>query len=267
MGMNPHDGSSGCNRVCARIGPESASRRRRALRRRQAAMAKRERRRERIRQTRLRMAAAVTVAFVMLLPVAFAVHRAGTVSNVSGRPDATYTAATWCATGMTPVIWTQESRSMNTLPRPMAQTIVGTSNGACRRMLSWPLRRVEKLAAFDAPAQPWLAGHRGVDLAAEERDELVAPADGVVSFVGIVAGKQVVGIRHADLTLTFEPAISELRTGAKVTRDEPFGMVGARSDHCDGSCLHWGVRRGDDYLDPVAMSEPRRIALKPVSRR
>ncbi|WP_163197254.1 M23 family metallopeptidase [Bifidobacterium platyrrhinorum] len=110
-----------------------------------------------------------------------------------------------------------------------------------------------------------MSGHRGMDLAAGERDALLAPGDGVVSFAGEVAGKQVVSIRHKGLTITFEPAITDLAVGAQVSRGRRFGEVGGRSDHCDGACLHWGVRRGkDDYLDPEAMASRRRIALKPA---
>lgn len=146
-----------------------------------------------------------------------------------------------------------------------ARGVVPVSDGACRRAMSWPLRHVEQTRGFDPPERPWLAGHRGVDLAAGEHDELIAPADGVVSFVGEVAGKQVVSIRHRDLTLTFEPAVTGLSVGARVTRDQPFGEVGLGSDHCIGTCLHWGVKRGDAYLDPQAMAEPRRIVLKPAA--
>ncbi|PST47736.1 peptidase M23 [Bifidobacterium callitrichos] len=139
--------------------------------------------------------------------------------------------------------------------------------GACRVGLAWPLDEPVVAESFDGPAKPWLPGHRGVDLEAEEGEDIVAPGEGVISFAGEVAGKQVVSIRTDEgLTFTFEPAVTDLPRGTRVIRGERFGEVATGSDHCVGSCLHWGVRRGDRvYIDPTAMTGGRRIGLKPVS--
>ncbi|KAA8820312.1 M23 family peptidase [Bifidobacterium rousetti] len=139
--------------------------------------------------------------------------------------------------------------------------------GACRVGLAWPLDEPVVAESFDGPAKPWLPGHRGVDLEAEEGEDIVAPDEGVISFAGEVAGKQVVSIRTDEgLTFTFEPAATDLPRGTRVRRGERFGEVAIGSDHCVGSCLHWGVRRGDRaYIDPTAMTGGRRIGLKPVS--
>ena len=139
--------------------------------------------------------------------------------------------------------------------------------GACRVGLAWPLDDPVVAGSFDGPAKPWLPGHRGVDLEAEEGEDIVAPGEGVVSFAGEVAGKQVVSIRtDAGLTFTFEPAVTDLPRGTRVRRGERFGEVAIGSDHCVGSCLHWGVRRADRaYIDPTAMTGGRRIGLKPVN--
>lgn len=215
----------------------------------------------------MRLIAVAAIAIVTLLPAADAVRRD---AAAAGRPtdrtiSGTGVMTAWCATGMETVSTMAEpSGTVRNRNIALAQGIRADADGKCRRTLSWPLRRVERLKAFDAPDRPWLPGHRGIDLAAAEHDELLAPADGVVSFAGTVAGKQVVSVRHDGLTLTFEPAVTDLPVGARTIRDEPFGEVGARSDHCDGACLHWGVRLGEDYLDPETLAGPRRIALKPV---
>ncbi|KFI56672.1 M23 family metallopeptidase [Bifidobacterium callitrichos] len=143
---------------------------------------------------------------------------------------------------------------------------VGGSMGACRVGMAWPLEAPVAVAPFDAPDSPWLAGHRGIDLEAQEGDRLIAPARGVIAFAGQVAGKQVVSIRTDDgLILTFEPASTDLPVGTEVTRGEPFGQVAVASDHCHDGCLHWGVRRGRrDYLDPQPLTGRRRIGLKPA---
>ena len=98
-----------------------------------------------------------------------------------------------------------------------------------------------------------------------------APADGIISFAGSVGGKSVVSVNHGDLVSTFEPAHTEGVAGTAVRRGDVIGEVGGASDHCDGRCLHWGVRRvrlqnegtATTYLDPLARVRPMRIGLKP----
>ena len=91
----------------------------------------------------------------------------------------------------------------------------------------------------------------------------MAPADGIVSFAGQVAGKSVVSIQHAGLVSSFEPAQTDLRAGAVLRRGEVFGIVQGLSDHCGDSCVHWGVRRGvNEYLDPARLVGDATIVLK-----
>lgn len=161
-------------------------------------------------------------------------------------------------------------------PEPMAAAAeTGADNAgqggtiSCRATMSWPLEPPAGAAhpvivePFDAPSQPWLPGHRGVDLEARGGEPLLAPADGLISFVGEVGGKDVVSVSHGTLVSTFEPARTELAVGAAVERGRPFARVGGRSDHCDGRCLHWGVRAaGRDYRDPTRLASNHRIVLK-----
>ena len=96
--------------------------------------------------------------------------------------------------------------------------------------------------------------------------DLLAPADGIIAFSGTVAGKSVVTIRHGRLTSTFEPAQTALPAGSRIGRGDRFATVAGESDHCGESCVHWGVRTGDErYLDPVGQAETRKIVLKPVT--
>jgi len=122
----------------------------------------------------------------------------------------------------------------------------------------WPLAPVPRLIhGFDPPAQPWLGGHRGVDLLAIDGAEVVAPTAGTVSFAGWVVDRPVLSLDLPNgLRLTFEPVESTLKPGAAVIRGDVLGRLHGKT-HCDGgspgadSCLHWGVRRGDVYLDPL----------------
>lgn len=145
-----------------------------------------------------------------------------------------------------------------------------TSNSAadrqCRTRMVLPVADAHISKPFDPPSVRWATGHRGVDITAETGAVLIAPDDGVISFNGTVAGKDVISIKHADgLTSTFEPAHSDLETGAPVFRGKPFGVADGSSDHCLDFCVHWGVMDAyDDYLDPSTLILPRTIALKPV---
>ncbi|WP_162939975.1 peptidoglycan DD-metalloendopeptidase family protein [Gryllotalpicola protaetiae] len=105
--------------------------------------------------------------------------------------------------------------------------------------------------AFVAPASPYAAGHRGLDLAASPGQAVVAPAAATVQFAGIVVDRPVVTLRVDDhVLLSFEPVASEVPVGATVEAGQRVGAV-ARGGHCDGSCLHVGVRIDGDYVSPL----------------
>ena len=117
---------------------------------------------------------------------------------------------------------------------------------------------------FDAPWVAWGAGHRGVDLAAAPMQEVRAPADGMISYEGMLAGRPVLVVSHGELRSTFEPVVASEPLGARVVRGQPVGRVGAEPGHCaPATCLHWGVLRGDGYLDPLALVAAPRVRLFP----
>jgi murein DD-endopeptidase MepM/ murein hydrolase activator NlpD len=119
---------------------------------------------------------------------------------------------------------------------------------------SWPLTPGPAvLRAFDPPPKPWLSGHRGVDLEASAFGvPVTAPASGTVSFVGVVVDRPVITLDHGNgLRSSFEPVQSELARGAHVAEGGSLGLL--MPGHCDAlPCLHWGVRRGEDYVNPLA---------------
>lgn len=106
---------------------------------------------------------------------------------------------------------------------------------------------------FDAPAERWAPGHRGVDLAVTA-PTVLAPYDGVVAFAGVVAGRPVLSIDHpGGLRTTYEPVRALVPAGTRVRTGHAVGRLAGPS-HCGGAaCLHWGLRRGRDYLDPLAL--------------
>jgi hypothetical protein len=131
----------------------------------------------------------------------------------------------------------------------------------------WPLPPPHQVVrGFAPPAHDWLPGRRGVDLAAHTGERVHAAGAGRVGFAGTVAGIGVVTIRHADgLETTYEPVRPTVHAGAVVTAGAVIGAVVAHGGHClPAICLHWGVRRGDAYLDPVSLVGAERVRLLPV---
>lgn len=126
----------------------------------------------------------------------------------------------------------------------------------------WPLPGTPRVARrFDPPPEPWLPGHRGVDLAAAPGAEVRSAGAGVVLFAGSVAGRPVVTVGHADgLRTTYEPVLPGAAAGARVAAGTPIGLLSAGHPGCvAAACLHWGLRRGEEYLDPLAL-----LGLGPV---
>jgi murein DD-endopeptidase MepM/ murein hydrolase activator NlpD len=108
---------------------------------------------------------------------------------------------------------------------------------------------------FYAPGSEWDAGHRGVDLEAEVGMEVLAPAGGTVSFSGGVVDRGIVTITHpSGLRSSLEPVEPLVRIGDRVTVGQTVGLASAVPGHCAPAvCLHWGVRRGATYLDPLSL--------------
>lgn len=129
----------------------------------------------------------------------------------------------------------------------------------------WPVLPVSVVRPFEAPESLYGAGHRGVDLATEAGQTVTAALPGVVTFAGAVAGRSLVVIRHpGGLRSTLEPLTPVVHQGDRVTQGEPIGVVDT-SAHCGWqTCLHWGVRRGTEYLDPTLLVQ-RRVVLLPLA--
>lgn len=133
----------------------------------------------------------------------------------------------------------------------------------------WPLAGDPVLTRqFQPPPQPWLPGHRGVDLGGTPGVAVRAAGAGVVSYAGRVAGVGVVSVDHADgLRTTYEPVAPTVRTGQVVRAGEPIGLLLAGHPGCPvAACLHWGLRRGPDYLDPLTLLGYGRVRLLPLAR-
>lgn len=117
----------------------------------------------------------------------------------------------------------------------------------------WPLTGVVKVTAgYDPPAQRWNAGHRGVDLAAHRGASVLAAAGGTVTYAGRLAGRGVVVVDHGAVRTTYEPVEPLAAVGDHVKVGNVIGRIGS-GGHCSNHCLHWGLKRGDAYLNPLLL--------------
>ncbi|MFD4559343.1 murein hydrolase activator EnvC family protein [Streptomyces sp. NPDC058469] len=114
------------------------------------------------------------------------------------------------------------------------------------------------LRGWEPPATVYARGHRGVDLATQPGAPARAVAPGRVSFAGRVAGRGVVSVELAgtDLRTTYEPVSASVKKGDEVEPGQVVGTVELTGSHCTTTCVHWGLLRGEMYLDPLALLPP-----------
>lgn len=134
----------------------------------------------------------------------------------------------------------------------------------------WPLAGVPRVVRpFDPPTTPFGPGHRGVDLAAEPGATVRTAGAGIVWFAGAVGGRGVVSVHHADgQRTTYEPVHPAVRAGALVAAGTPLGTLAVGHPGCRVSvaaCLHWGLRAGSEYRDPLSLLGPGQVRLYPLS--
>ncbi|WP_460859827.1 M23 family metallopeptidase [Nocardiopsis coralliicola] len=124
---------------------------------------------------------------------------------------------------------------------------------------------VRVVRPFAPPAERWLPGHRGVDLAAPRGAAVRAAGAGRVAFAGTVAGTPAVSVDHGALRTTYLPVDAAVASGDAVHRGGVLGTLAAQPPHCrSGPCLHWGLRRGRTYLDPLALLGMAPVRLLPL---
>ena len=118
---------------------------------------------------------------------------------------------------------------------------------------------------FDPPDQPWLAGHRGVDLLGALGADVVAAMAGRVLYAGTLAGRGVVVVGHGALRTTYLPVTPTVGVGTQVGTGQVIGRLAGGHGCPGGTCLHWGLKRGDTYLDPLSLLDPGPVRLLPAT--
>lgn len=129
---------------------------------------------------------------------------------------------------------------------------------------AWPLAPpITLMRPFVAPATPYSAGHRGLDIAAQPGDGIVAAAEGVVFFAGSVAGRSTITLDHGNgVRSSIEPVDASVEVGDHVRAGEAIGTI-STGGHCDAVCVHFGVRIDDAYVSPFIFlgGMPRSVLL------
>lgn len=114
----------------------------------------------------------------------------------------------------------------------------------------WPVSG-PVVRGFDPPSVTWGAGHRGIDIGAPAGSTVVAPDDGLVTFAGVIDYVPILTLAHADGTrTTYQPVSAAVRQGERVGAGQPIGIL--QAGHGTAPCLHFGVKLGEAYRDPLA---------------
>lgn len=117
---------------------------------------------------------------------------------------------------------------------------------------------------FQPPGHAFGAGHRGVDLLALPGDPVRSPTAGTVLVAAAIAGRPVLVVRDAaGRRATLEPVLALVPVGTEVEAGALVGRV-ARGGHCDGRCLHLGVRVDAPGEPPAYLPAPPLMACRPI---
>ncbi|HSJ91412.1 MAG TPA: M23 family metallopeptidase [Ilumatobacter sp.] len=121
---------------------------------------------------------------------------------------------------------------------------VAVPSGGVAATCWWPPVVAPVSDPFRPPACPWCPGNRGIEYDTRPGQGVTAVEGGRVSYAGTIAGTMYVVIEHRDGRRATYGRLSERRhqRGDVVLRGQVVGAT--------GDTFHFGVRVGDDYVDP-----------------
>lgn len=135
-----------------------------------------------------------------------------------------------------------------------ARPAPGAPVGARAPLWSWPVPAPHPVVRpFVAPATPYSAGHRGIDVASPVGTEITAPQDGRVVFAARIADRGVLAIEHTGgVRSSFEPVTPLVHAGEAVRRGQPVAVVATGGRRAEGT-LYIGARVHGAYVSPLLL--------------
>lgn len=115
-----------------------------------------------------------------------------------------------------------------------------------------PIPGATQVKDFDLPITTYAAGHRGVDYLSTFGTPVLAAADGVITHAGVIANRWTITVTHNNLRTTYEPVKPVINFGDFVRQGQIIGYLQQNGSHCfPESCLHFGLKEGKTYLNPI----------------
>jgi hypothetical protein len=104
-----------------------------------------------------------------------------------------------------------------------------------------------------------------VDLSGSLGQPVLAAHVGSVTYAGRLAGRGVVVVTRGAERTTYEPVDALVEVGDTVTAGQVLGRLELFGSHCwPRACLHWGLLRGERYLDPLTLVGSGPVRLLPL---
>ncbi len=115
---------------------------------------------------------------------------------------------------------------------------------------------------FDPPSTRYGPGHLGVDFRAAPGTPVHAAGPGEVVFAGAVGSTLNVVVLHGGNRRTSYSFLATVhaRVGDIVVAGTTVGTTGGSGENHDGSVLHFGLRVGNTYVDPMQLFAPPDLA-------
>jgi murein DD-endopeptidase MepM/ murein hydrolase activator NlpD len=132
----------------------------------------------------------------------------------------------------------------------------GRGDARAGSWLRWPLQAGIISSGFGPRRDPFdreVRFHAGVDLAAEEREPVLAAAGGIVIFAGPAGNAGLtVKVRHAPRLHTLYAHLSAImvKQGQEIGRGDVLGLVG-HTGRATGPHLHFALFRDGKPVDPL----------------
>ncbi len=149
------------------------------------------------------------------------------------------------------MLWWSEVSGTAALDRtPVPSPTRAESVSGSRPDYPWPYRwpvRAPTVDPFRPPATRYGPGNRGLEMATEAGQTVVAAREGRVTFAGPVAGQLYVTVLHPDGVRTSYSYLASVTVtrGQTVAAGQAIGTTGSR--------LHVGARIGTVYVDPAIL--------------